>query len=377
MGHFADQQEMGVDPGATVAEFRGHFHRLGDVPGPDGGGQAVLRVIRPADRLFRGFEFGDGDHRAEHFLLNHFVLLPGSGEQGGFEVETFATGGGSPGHGFDMLGVAGAGHKALHPFELGGGHGGADVILFILGLVVADGFHRFAEFANQIVVNLGSGVDPAGGGAVLAPVVVAELFQGGDNFLHVGVVKNDDGGLAAQFEVGAFESCGGGGDHLGAGRDTAGEGDHADQGVGDQGLTRHGSAAGHDVGDTGGKEVGEDSAEVQSGKGGEFRGLQDDGVAGREGGGEFPSRHLQREVPRGNGADHAHGVAAEHGGVAGHVLAGGGTGEAAGGPGVETEAVADGGHLVGHEDGPRFAGVKAFKITKGFRLLVDGVGNFQ
>ena len=105
-----------------------------------------------------------------------------------------------------------------------------------------------------------SRVDPAGGGAVLPGVVESKLAYGGHQFLEVGIVEHDDGGLASQFQMGALDVGGGGAQHLGTGGDAAGERDHPDERVGNQGLTGGGTPAGEQVDHSGGKEVGHGAA---------------------------------------------------------------------------------------------------------------------
>ncbi len=55
---------MGVDPGAAILQPGGGLHGLADILGPDGGGEAVIAVVRPGNGLLGLGEAGDGDDRA-------------------------------------------------------------------------------------------------------------------------------------------------------------------------------------------------------------------------------------------------------------------------------------------------------------------------
>ena len=77
----------------------------------------------------------------------------------------------------------------------------------------------------------------------------------------------------------------------------------------------------------------------------ELCGLEDDGVAGGEGGQHLPHRHLQRVVPRRDRSDDADGLAPDAGGVVAGVLAGGLALEVAGRAGEEVDVVDAAGHV--------------------------------
>ena len=141
--HFVDEHEVGVDPGATVTQGRGHFHSLGEITGPNGGGEAVLGVIGPADGLVGGLELGDGDNRAEDLVLHNLILVMGPGENGRLKEEPFSGGGGATGDGLDVLVFGGPGHVAPDAVAVGGGDERAQFILLVLGLVVFEGRDGF------------------------------------------------------------------------------------------------------------------------------------------------------------------------------------------------------------------------------------------
>ena len=64
------------------------------------------------------------------------------------------------------------------------------------------------KFGDQPVVNLRPGVQAAGRRAVLAGVVEAKGTYPGDDRIEIGIVEDDDRGLAAEFEMGALEIAG-------------------------------------------------------------------------------------------------------------------------------------------------------------------------
>jgi len=51
MGHFADEHEVRVDPGAAVLQPRGNREGLADVLRPDRRREAVVRVVSPRYRV--------------------------------------------------------------------------------------------------------------------------------------------------------------------------------------------------------------------------------------------------------------------------------------------------------------------------------------
>ena len=59
MRHLIHQHEMRVYPGAAIAQAGGGGDGATYVAGPDGGGQAVIAVVRPSDGLIEVGEGGD------------------------------------------------------------------------------------------------------------------------------------------------------------------------------------------------------------------------------------------------------------------------------------------------------------------------------
>ena len=85
MGHLAGQHEVGVDPGAAILQGGCTGHRLADILGPDGGGEAILGVVGKGDGLLEIIDRGDGDHGAKHLLLHDLILLACTGDHSRFE----------------------------------------------------------------------------------------------------------------------------------------------------------------------------------------------------------------------------------------------------------------------------------------------------
>ena len=92
---------------------------------------------------------------------------------------------------------------------------------------------------------------------------------------------------------------------------------------------------------------------------------------------ELPRRHHQRIVPRRDRADDADRVAADHRGVARHVLARHGAMHVAHGAGEEAEAVGDRRHLVLQHADPRLAAIQRLERGERLGIAVDGVGELQ
>lgn len=182
-----------------------------------------------------------------------------------------------------------------------GAHGGDEGFFELFGAVVGD-------------------VDACGGGAVLPGVEgCGNGCFVGDGF-DVGVVEDDEGCFAAEFEVDAFQGVGGGVHDAFSSGGGAGEADHADVGVFDKCLSCVVAAA-DDVEDSGGDACfGREFGEHEGGEGGVGCGFEDDGAACGERGSDFPDCHHEGVVPGGDLSDDADGFAAEERGVAGGVF---------------------------------------------------------
>ena len=147
---------------------------------------------------------------------------------------------------------------------------------------------------------------PGPGGAGLAGVEQAvghaDLDRGG----QVGVVEDDVGRLAAQFEGDPLDLLGGERADPPAGPGRAGERDHVDVGVGRQRLAGDRAVPGHEVVDAGRQAgvVGDLGEQVRRERRDLAR-LVHHGAAGRERRRDLRHGLVERVVPRGDGADHA------------------------------------------------------------------------
>ena len=195
---------------------------------------------------------------------------------------------------------------------LAGGDERAEVVLVVVRLIELERFRGGGEFSDELVVDLLAGVDAAGGGAVLARVVIAENLHALDDGGEIGVVEHDDRRLAAKFEMRALDGLGGGGEHLLARRDVAGQRDHRDlRMIDDRGADGF-AAPDDDVDDAGGKDLGDQPRELERGQRRLLRGLQHDRIAARERWRKLPRRHHQRIVPWRDRPDDSDGIAADH-----------------------------------------------------------------
>ncbi len=204
--------------------------------------------------------------------------------------------------------------------------------------------------------------DGAGaGGALLAGEAEGGCDDAFDGGVEVAVGVDDDGVLAAHFEDGALDEAlaglglGGGLVDFEADLLAAGEGDEAGLRVRDDGGAEAGAGAGAEVDDAVGHAgLFEQREEAGGDGGGVDRGLEDDGVAGDDGGGGHAGHDGEGEVPgRDDGADAERDVA-ELVALAGELDGGGGAVEAEGFAGVELEEI-DALAYVGVGLGPVFA----------------------
>ncbi len=365
---------MVVHPHGAELEGLRQAHGPADVTGPDAGGEAVVDAVGPGDGLVLVGEALHADDGAEQLLLDDLGVLGGAGHHGGLEEEAVAADLGPAGDHLGAL-LAGALDDARHALALGAGHHRPEVDALVGGIAHGQAGHRFGEAGHQVVVDAGPRHHPAGGGAVLAGVVVAADLHGFDHGLEVGVVEHQHRGLAAELEVDARQAVGGGlGDGL-ARADASRQRDQADQRVGDERSAGGLALAGDHVEHARRQDLvlGDELGHAQRGEGGELGGLEHHGVAGGEGRTDLPDGHHQRVVPRGDGPHHAERVAAQERRVAGHVLAGGAALEGAGGAGEEAQVVDHLAHLVGHGvDG--LAHVLALELAELVAVLVEHLG---
>ena len=165
-----------------------------------------------------------------------------------------------------------------------------DIVLVVIGQIVLELLDGAREVGDQIVVDLLAGIDAAGGGAILAGVVVAERLDACDHRGDIGVVEHDHRRLAAELEMRALDRGGRGLQHLPAGIDAAGQRHHGDLRMIDQRVPGRGAAAGDDIHHAFGENLGDDLGELQRRQRRLLGRLDDDGIAA----GQEPARASRR-----------------------------------------------------------------------------------
>ncbi|MPL93022.1 hypothetical protein SDC9_39146 [bioreactor metagenome] len=377
MRHLVGQHEMGVHPGAAVLQPRGDREALAHVLGPDRRRQPIVRVIRPADRLFRLVEAGDRDDGAKDLAPDDLVRLQGAGDDGRLVEEALALGDLAAGRNLDVVLFAGAGDEGGDPVALARRNQRPHLVQAVVLVAEADGRDRGGEVRHEFLVDARLRIDPAGGGAVLPGVVIAEGAQARDGRLDIGIVEQDHRRLAAQFQMRALDRAGRGLEHLAPGRDVAGERNHRHLRVVDERRTHGLATAKDDVDDPLGQHLGEDPRHRQRGQRRLFRGLEDHGVTRTDRRGDLPRHHHQRIVPGRDRGDDADRVAPDHRGVARQVLARDRPVHGAHGAREEAEAVDDRRQLVAERHVPGLAAVERLEPGERRRLGLDLLGDLQ
>lgn len=304
---------VAVDVGFAKAEVFDRAKCRADVLGEDRGGQAVFAVVGECDGFVVVGEGQDGNHGAEDFFLDDFGVLFRADDDGGFVEVAFAV----------VVGFVAAGE------DLGSGVFGAvdhfgDFCLlgavdlrrvddaFGEGVAEFDGFHRGGEFGEKFVVDVFVNVGAFGTVADLSAEDDAGVDDAFDGGVDVGVVEDNRGGFAAEFE-GDFGDVGGAGaDDFLSGFDAAGERHHVGEGAGDECVAEGFAGAGDDVEDAFGEVgFGDEFGEFEGGVGRVAAGFDDDGAAGEEGGGDFARHYEEGKIPRADAGDNADGLAEE------------------------------------------------------------------
>jgi hypothetical protein len=228
--------------------------------------------------------------------------------------------------------------------------------------------HHLAEHILEIEIAALAMVEEDAGGCAL------------DGGIDIGIVQDDVGRLAAQFQAHPAQIVRGGLDDQLADFGRAGEGDLVDIRMRGQCRARGFAKAGHDIDYAVGKPgFQQQLAQLQAGQRRFFRYLEHHGAAGGERGAQLPGRHQQREIPGNDLAHHADrfgpdegviftrryqvrkgdGLAFDLGGPAGHVV------EQVGGQ----RHVRDAGH------GEWLAIVQAFQLRQLVQMLQDQVAD--
>ncbi len=178
------------------------------------------------------------------------------------------------------------------------------------------------QIGNEFVENLRTGIQPAGGRAILTGVIERESADAAHHGVDIGVIENDDGRLTPELEMGALEIPRGGAQNFLARRDITSNRNHANGGMTDEWSTNALAPAADDVYHTFGEQLEQVFAELECGQRCLFGGLENYRVARGQRRCQLPCGHHQRIVPGRDRSDHAHRIAPDHAGKSRQVLSG-------------------------------------------------------
>ena len=279
--------------------------------GPDGAAQPVGNIVGDGNRLVLRVKRNDADHRAEDFLLGHRHFLTHVGQYRRLNEVTLRI--------FHPLrALAAVGHpRSLIPGNL---YVVQDAVIGRLrhhrphlGLEVrrvanADGGHLFRQLAHKLVVD---GAMHHGAGTLDASLPGGHKrgkSAAVDRILQVGVGKDDNRSLAAQFGLQRSEVAAGLLGHRPAGLGAAGQVQLAQARVRGQGLAGAGAKTVNDVQDAGRQpSLQGNVADFSGGQRRPLGGLEDYHAAGGQGRGQLLGGNHQGVVPRGQLAHHTQG----------------------------------------------------------------------
>ena len=167
---------------------------------------------------------------------------------------------------------------------------------------------RLARVLHELVVDVLVHEDAAAGAAYLALVEQDAQLDAVQHHVPLGVGEDDVGGLAAQLQRGRDKALGRCASDIAAHFGGTGEGQLADLRVVEDVLTRLRAAARDHVEHAGRDDALGELRQLEHRKRGRGRGLEHRAVAGGQHGGQLPSRHKEREVPRHDLTDDADGL---------------------------------------------------------------------
>src|SRR6185312_15151098 len=295
-----DRHPTGADPAPDAIRTR-------QVARPDVCMQAVRSVIGDPHRILLVAIGQDRQHGSEDLFTGDDHVIVDIGEYGGPDEVAFLEPRRAPlaaGHEVGALADA-FGNVALHTLELELRYQRAHRSLLRRG--VADDGRFGSLFGQRLDLRQAGGghEQPRGCIAGLAGVLENVPYGSLHRALQIGILQHNTGGLAAELLMYALDRRGRDLRDLGAGTGRAGEGDHIDVGVGGQRRADFRTRAIDEI-----EHAGRDSGLVQDlrpdrrAEGGELRGLQHHGAAGRERGNDFRRDLVHRPVPwRDQGAD--------------------------------------------------------------------------
>ena len=289
-------EEIGrVHPDDACGKLRRDVEGEIDVFRPDRRGEAVAGVIRQLHGLGWRAEGGGNEDGAEDFLLHQRIGGGEAGDQRG-RVEA-ALGGKGRGALVQLAARTGVNHFG-DPRVLNGIDDGAHVNAFVERIADAQAIHAALELGMEAVGDALLHQKPRTGAAdlpLIEPDCIDEPLNGA---VEIGVVKDDVGGLAAQFQGQRLAAACGGLADAAANGGRAGEGDLVNVGVGGDHLA-HGAVASDDIHDAARDTcLAADIGKEERCKCGVFGGLQHHGIACRERWRDLPREHQKGEVPR-------------------------------------------------------------------------------
>ena len=297
-------EHAGVDGDHAVFEGFGHADAAAQVAGVEVGGQAEFGVVGPADDFVLVLEAKDRCQRAEGLLAGHAHLLADAGQQRRFKEES-AQGmclaarlqGGAVGEGVvDVLADLGQRGFVDQRADLGAG---------VEAVADGEGGHRLGQFLHEAVVDAGLHVDAVGADAGLAGVAELGDHRTGDGGVQIGIVEDDEGGVAAQLHRHFLDGVGALGQQGAADFGGAGEGELADGVVAGQFATDGAGAAGDHVEQPGGQagaagQLAQGQCRQRGGRGG----ADDEAATGGQGRGGLAGDHRAGKVPGRDGGTH-------------------------------------------------------------------------
>ena len=359
---------MRVDPDAAEVQLARDPGGAPEVVRPDRRRQPVRHAVRERHRLRLVHKGLDGDDRAEDLLLHDLVVLAKARDHGGGEEEPrpavrCAAGLDAGVRGYPV-------DEAAYALELGGAVQRAEVDARRLCR------GGFGQLRDELVVNRRLDEHAAARGAVLPGVVERRTHDALRRFGEVDIVEDQQGGVAAEFEVGALEVGGGDGRDVDARARGPGDRDQFGDRVPHQrpaGL----AVAAQDVERARREEFGRNPSQQHRGGRRCLGGLQHDGVARGQRRGDLPDGHHQGVVPRRDLRADPDRLSADHRRVAGRVLPGRGAFQVPRRPGEEPQRADALRDFLAQHDRPDLAGLAYLEVGELLRARLEGVGDLQ
>lgn len=292
--------EAGVDTNHTVLELLGDAEGALHVVGEEVGGKTSAAEVGTLDDLLLSLELEERGDGTESLLLAKAHLVSDVSDNGGLKVKSGAVDSVATNENLSTL-VAGILDKVLHLLESGLVDDGAEVTVLsvVAELHLA---HALRNHLGELVVDTALHVDEVGSDAGLgvgAPLGNHELLKGK---VKVGVIEDNERGVAAELEADLLDSLGTLGIQELANASRSSEGQLADTGIAGEDLADLGRLGrGHDVHDTGRHtSLGSDLGDGEGTKGGLGCRLAYHSASSGKCGSNLTREHGVGEVPRGD-----------------------------------------------------------------------------